>query len=99
MVLDVVASWQRRYRNRVPPMVTQWEAHNDEHSLRWLAMHEPAPGRYGLRPGEPVTIVTVARNLIAFADDLGVGEDEACKQWADDVAGCPFTGVPGIPLT
>jgi hypothetical protein len=104
MVLDVVTSRQRRYQNRVLPLVSRWEADNDEHSLRWLSTHEPAPERYGLRPGEPKTIATVARNLAAFADDLGVSEEQACKQWADDVAGLehaprldPIAGaVPGI---
>lgn len=104
MVLDVVASRQRRYQNRVLPLVTQWEADNDEHSLRWLSTHELAPGRYGLRPDEPNTIATVAGNLVAFADDLGMSENQACKHWADGVAGLehavrldPVVGaVPGI---
>ena len=104
MVLDVVTSRQRRYQSRVLPLVSRWEADNGEHSLRWLSRHEPASGRYGLRPGEPRTIATVAQNLAVFADDLGVSEDEACKQWADDVAGLehapgldPVAGaVPGI---
>jgi len=42
--------------------------------------------------------------MIAFADDLGISEDQACKQWADGVAGLehapgldPVAGaVPGI---
>ena len=33
------------------------------------------------------TTATIARNLAAFADDLGVSEEQACQQWADDVAG------------
>ena len=53
MVLDVVTSRQRRYQNRVLPLVSQWEDDNDEHSLRWLSTHEPTPERYGLRPDEP----------------------------------------------
>jgi hypothetical protein len=104
MVLDVVTSRQRRYQNRVLPLVAQWDADNDEHSLRWLSTHEPVRERYGLRPGEPNTTVTVARNMVAFADDLEVSEDQACRQWADDVAGLehaprldPVAGaVPGI---
>lgn len=50
MVLDVVASRQRRYQKRVLPLVAQWETDNDGRSLRWLSTHEPAPERYGLRP-------------------------------------------------
>jgi hypothetical protein len=87
MVVDVVTSRRRHYQSRVRPVVARWEADNDEHSLSWLSTHELAPDRYGLRPGEPSTIATVAQNLAAFADDVGVGEDQACKQWADDVAG------------
>jgi hypothetical protein len=104
MVLDVVTSRQRRYQGRVLRLVAQWEAGNDEHSLRWLSSHEPAAGLYGLRPGEPNTIATVARNMAAFADDLDISEDQACKRWADDVVGLvhaprldPIVGaVPGI---
>lgn len=87
MVLDVVRSRQRRYRDRVLPLVSRWEAETDEHTLRWLSTHEPSSERYGLRLGEPSTITAVACNLTVFADELGVGEDEACKQWADGVAG------------
>jgi hypothetical protein len=67
-------------------------------------MHEPSTERYGLRLGEGNTITAVASNLAAFADELGVSEDQACKQWADGVAGLehapgldPVVGVvPGI---
>lgn len=68
------------------PLLARWEADNAERSLGWLSTHEPVPERYGLRSGEPDTIATVARNMVAFADDLGISEDQACKQWADDVA-------------
>lgn len=87
MVIDVVLSRRRKYTSRVLPLVDRWQADNDEHSLHWLSAHEPAPERYGLRPGEPHTITTIARNMAAFADDLGIGEDRACMQWATDVVG------------
>ena len=104
MVIDVVASRQRKYLARVLPLVDRWQADNDEHSLHWLSAHEPAPDRYGLRPAEPQTITTIARNMAAFADDLGVDEDQACLRWATDVADLqhafrldPVAGaVPGI---
>jgi hypothetical protein len=86
MVLDVVTSRQRSYRTRVLPLVNQWQEDNDEHTLHWLAAHEPIPERYGLRPGEPHTITTIARNMAAFADDHEVSEDQACRQWATEVA-------------
>jgi hypothetical protein len=104
MVLDVVTSRQRNYRQRVLPLVHRWEADNEYHSLRWLSLHEPDPERYGLRRGEPQTITSVARNMAALADDLGLDDDKACKQWADSVAGLehspsldPIAGaIPGI---
>jgi hypothetical protein len=68
-------------------LVGRWEADSEEHSLRWLALHEPNRERYGLRTGESTTIVAVARNLSSFANKAGVGEDEACRIWADSVAG------------
>jgi hypothetical protein len=104
MVIDVVVSRQRKYLTRVLPLIDRWQADNDEHSLHWLSAHELAPERYGLRSGEPQTITTIARNMAAFADDLGMGEDQACRQWATDVADLqhafrldPVAGtVPGI---
>jgi hypothetical protein len=87
MVIDVVTSRRRKYLTRVLPLVTQWQADNNEHTLHWLSVHEPAPERYGLRPGEPHTVTAIARNMAAFADDLDVSEDQACRQWATGVAG------------
>lgn len=87
MVLDVVLSRRRRYEQRVLPLIARWEADNSEHSLRWLATHEPDAKQYGLRPGEPATVAALARNLTAFGDDLRLDEDQACLQWATDVAG------------
>jgi hypothetical protein len=87
MVLDVVLSRRRRYQQHVLPLIERWEADNSEHSLRWVSTHEPDRKHYGLRDGEPTTVVTLARNLTAFGDDLGLNEDEACRQWATDVAG------------
>jgi hypothetical protein len=37
-----------------------------------LSVHEPDQQRYGLRPGEPKTITTLARNLDVFGGDLGL---------------------------
>jgi hypothetical protein len=106
MILDVVLSWQRRYRERVLPLIARWEADSEAHSLRWLAGHEPDQKRYGLRSGEPATITALARNLTAFASGQGLGgdEDEGCMRWAQGAAGLehapeldPVAGsVPGI---
>lgn len=106
MVLDVVMSRRRRYGQRVLPGVARWESDNGEHSLRWLSLHGLAKADYGLRRGEPETIAMLARNLTAFAEDLGLDEDRACERWATDVAGLehaprldPVVGaVPGVGL-
>lgn len=87
MVLDVVLSRRRRYEPQVLPRIARWETDSSEHSLRWLAAHEPDTKQYGLRSGESATIATLARNLTTFGDDLGLDEDQACLQWATDVAG------------
>jgi hypothetical protein len=75
MVLDVVLSRQRLYQERVLPLVAKWETDNEAHSVRWLAAHEPDQKRYGLRSGEPATAAALARNLITFADEHGLGDD------------------------
>jgi hypothetical protein len=106
MILDVVLSRQRRYQERVLPLVARWEADNEAYSLRWLAGHEPDQRRYGLRSGESATVAALARNLITFVDGRGLGEDEdeGCRLWAQGVVGLehapgldPVAGsVPGI---
>ena len=104
MLLDVVLSRQRRYQERVLPLVARWEGDSEAHSLRWLAAHEPAHKRYGLRSGESATITALARNLFTFVDERGLGEDDGCMRWAQAVAGLehapgldPVAGsVPGI---
>lgn len=87
MVVDVVLSRQRLYQDRVLPVVARWEADSEAHSLHWLATHELDQKRYGLRTGESATIAGLARNMVAFVDGLGLGEDEGCLRWAQGVAG------------
>jgi hypothetical protein len=96
MVLDVVLSRQRRYQGRVLRLVDKWQADSEAYSLRWLAAHEPDRKRYGLRSGESATVAALARNLIAFADKRGLGndEDEGCLRWAQGVAGLEH--APGL---
>jgi hypothetical protein len=104
MLLDVVLSRQRRYQQRVLPLVARWETDSEAHSLRWLAAHEPDQKRYGLRSGEPATIAALAGNLVGFVDGRGLSEDEGCLRWARAVVGLehapeldPVAGsVPGI---
>ena len=64
--------------------------------MRWLAGHELAQKRYGLRSGESATIAALACNLVDFVDErsLGEQEDEGCMQWAQGVAGLEH--APGL---
>jgi len=96
MALDVVLSRQRRYRERVLPLVARWERDSEAHSLRWLAAHEPDQKSYGLRSGESATAAALARNLVTYAveHDLGDDEDKACLRWAQGVAGLEH--APGL---
>jgi hypothetical protein len=89
MVLDVVLSRQRRYQERVLRLVDKWEGDSEAYSLRWLVAHEPNQKRYGLRSGEAATATALAANLVAFADEHGLSddEDEVCLRWAQGVAG------------
>jgi hypothetical protein len=94
MVVDVVLSRQRLYQDRVLPVVARWEADSEADSLHWLATHELDQKRYGLGTGESATIAGLARNMVAFADGLGLGEDEGCLRWAHGVAGLEH--APGL---
>jgi hypothetical protein len=96
MVLDVVLSRQRRYEERVLRLVDKWEGDSKAYSIRWLAAHEPDQKRYGLRSGEAATAAALASNLVAFADEHGLGddEDEGCLRWAHGVAGLEH--APGL---
>jgi hypothetical protein len=59
---------------------------------------------FGLQGTEPLTMRTVAANLLEFVNELGVSEDDGCRAWADGVEGLehahkldPVVGeVPGI---
>lgn len=87
MVVDVVASRQRRYDTRVLPLVADWEAKAPDSSLRSLVAETMSAREYGLKDTEPGTIRTVATNLVEFAANLGVSEDEGCRLWAQGVEG------------
>jgi hypothetical protein len=104
MVIDVVASRQRRYVERVLPMVKRWEADHRSRTLEALAETPPDAATYGLLPSEPVTMQAIARNLAQLNCDLKLDEDGGCRLWADSVRGLehahrldPVVGaVPGI---
>jgi hypothetical protein len=42
---------------------------------------------FGLQRTEPVTLQTVAANLLSFCRAEGLGEDEGCEEWAARVQG------------
>ena len=84
MVVDVVASRQRKYQSRVLPLVARWEEHVEDSTLRQLAAR-PDSAMLGLRSGEAETMSTVACRLLRFADEHGLSEDEACRAWATSV--------------
>jgi hypothetical protein len=84
MVFDVVVSRQRKYTSVVLPRVEKWAAAGDP-SLARLAQSEVQADQFGLQRTEPVTLQTVAANLLAFCRDQGLSEDEGCRAWADGV--------------
>lgn len=84
MVFDVVVSRQRKYQSVVLPRVEKWAAAGDP-SLARLAQSEVRAEQFGLQRTEPVTLQTVAANLLAFCRDQGLSEDEGCRAWADGV--------------
>lgn len=61
--MDVVLSRQRRYQERVLPLLAKWETDSGAHWLRGLASHEPDQKRYDLRSNEAAIVVVLARNL------------------------------------
>lgn len=66
MVFDVVVSRQRKYQSVVLPRVEKWAAAVGEPSLAKLAQGEVEAKQFGLQRTEPVTLKTVATNLLAF---------------------------------
>lgn len=87
MVVDVVASRQRRYVGRVLKIVERWEADSPNTSLRTLADCGIDARTYGLQDAECTTIKTVATNLSEFGSEMGLTDNEACKAWADRCEG------------
>lgn len=82
MVFDVVASRQRRYEQRVVPLVERFALLPAAESLNALAAHGPGPG-FGLRSGEPETMQHVAAGLVLFAERQGLDDEEAVRRWAE----------------
>lgn len=87
MVFDVIASRQRKYKSRVLPLVSQWEANVSASTLSAMASTPPKAEDFGLMSGEPTTMRTVAANLLEIAEDSGLSDNDACRLWADGVDG------------
>lgn len=104
MVFDVVVSRQRNYMKRVRSLVSKWEGAAPEPTLVGMVSTRLEASEYGLKASEPSTMQAVATNLLSFARETGVSEDEACRLWAEGVDGLqhaheidPIVGsVPGI---
>jgi hypothetical protein len=72
--------------------------------LARLAQSEVDPKEFGLRRTEPLTLHTVATNLLSFCQAEELSEEDGCRAWADGVQGLEHApkldpvvgGVPGI---
>ncbi|WP_186629401.1 hypothetical protein [Rhodococcus sp. BP22] len=87
MVIDVVASRQRKYIGRVLKIVDRWEAASPDTTLLTLAESGIDARTYGLQDAEATTIRAVATNLSGFGSTMGLNDNEACKTWADQCGG------------
>lgn len=85
MVFDVVASRQRRYESRVVEMVRDFRGTPQSRGLAALAEDGPV-GDFGLRAGEADTMRSVAAGLNRYAAERGLGDDDGCRGWAEEVA-------------
>ena len=94
MVFDVVASRQRRYSQRVEPMVEKFAVTPAATDLRSLADVGPGDG-HGLRQGEGQTMQAVAAGLLRYLALLqGVDEGAVLRLWATEAA--PFEHAPNL---
>ncbi len=103
MVVEVVASRQRRYDTRVLAIVKEFERQHPDPTLSTLAEQGPGDG-LGLRPGEADTMRTVAQRLLDYCEKTGLDEDEGCRAWAEGASAFEYASsvepvvgtVPGI---
>ena len=83
LVFNVVASRQRKYEQRVLPMVRKFEERPQAATLAALAADGPGEG-LGLSPGEPETIRLVAAGLDRYCSERSLDEDAGCRAWAEE---------------
>lgn len=84
MVVDCVASRQRKYREYVvPKLLPKYEARAKDLSLKSLAAKSPS--WLPLRGGEAMTMKNVAKQLLQYGESVGLrDEEEICVNWATD---------------
>lgn len=84
MVVDVVASRQRKYLEYVvPKLLPQYEAKAADLSL--LSLAKKAPIWMPLRTGEAKVMQSVAKMLLNFGNRDGIkDENDICLAWAED---------------
>ena len=84
MVVDVVASRQRKYDEYVrPKLLPTYVAEASDLSLSTLA--QKAPTWMKLRDGEALVMKEVAGQIIGYLKiSQASNEDDLCKMWADD---------------
>lgn len=107
MVLDVVSSRQRKYEQRVIPMVQKWEVFAEGSTLEKM-VDKGCPAKiFGLRTGEEETIVQIASNFLEYGKLNGISDENViCSKWAEEVEDMRFAydldpvvgGVKGIGL-
>ncbi len=107
MVLDVVSSRQRKYEQRVIPMVQKWEVFVEGSTLEKMVTKGCPAKIFGLRTGEEETIVQIASNFLEYGKLNSLeDENEICTKWAQEVEDMRFAydldpvvgGVKGIGL-
>lgn len=82
MTFDVVASRQRRYQQRVVPLVERYRSSDEPQTLRALADYGLSSD-WGLRRDEATTIQRVAQGLVAYGKAHGeVDDDGISTRWA-----------------
>lgn len=82
MIFDVVLSRQRRYQQRVVPLVERYQESDEPQTVSELADHGLS-GDWGLRRGEATTIQQVAKGLASFGERSSRSEDDdVVTSWA-----------------
>jgi hypothetical protein len=86
MVIDAVASRQRKYQSTVQPFVQRYLDQHPSLTLRDLSL-TGAQGTALSRRGEPQTVQDTALGLLRFADEHTLSETEAVRAWGEATNG------------